>query len=93
MRTDDFNWLLDHGTELQQKYAGKWIAVSGRRVVGVGDTAPEAEEQAMQSVAEGDYILEALDWDTDVIDAYSGLRMEVAGQPTSRANVAADGGS
>lgn len=70
MKSADFQWLVDHGMELYRQYAGKWIAVSEGQVVGVGDTAPEAEEQAKQRVPEGDYILEAIDFTTDVIYSY-----------------------
>ena len=39
---EDFLWLSNHTPELQEKYAGKWIAVVNQEVVGVGDTAIEA---------------------------------------------------
>jgi hypothetical protein len=61
MIQNDFNWLVDHGAELHEKYAGKWIAVYDEQVVGVGDTAVEAAEQARKVAKDGDYILEALD--------------------------------
>lgn len=67
MASDDFNWLVEHGVELAKKYAGKWIAVSGGAVVGVGDTAPEVAAQAREKVGDGRYILEAIDDSADVI--------------------------
>ena len=53
--------------EIQKKYAGKWIAVHDGAVIGVGDTAPEAIEQAEQKAPGADYILEGVDEKTDVI--------------------------
>lgn len=50
-----------------EKYAGKWIAVWKGEVIGVGDTAPQAAEQARQKAKDGEYILEALDVEADVI--------------------------
>lgn len=38
----DFLWLNQHTPELQDKYAGKWIAVVKQEVVGIGDSAIEA---------------------------------------------------
>ena len=69
MNDADFSWLTDHSPELFQKYAGKWIAVHDGRVVGVGDTAIEAADQADDHCPEGEYILEALDPVGDVIYA------------------------
>jgi len=42
----DFLWLGKHTPELQEKYAGKWIAVVNEEVVGVGDTAVQAYDQS-----------------------------------------------
>ena len=42
----DFLWLGKHTPELQEKYAGKWIAVVNEEVVGVGDTATQAYNQS-----------------------------------------------
>ncbi len=67
MRDNDFNWLVEHGPELYRKYPGKWIAVHNGEVIGVGDTATEAAEQARKTAKDGDYILEALDAEADVI--------------------------
>lgn len=67
MSTDNFAWLVEHSIEIQKKYAGKWIAVHDGAVIGVGDTAPEAVEQAEQKAPGADYILEAIDEETDVI--------------------------
>lgn len=67
MREGDFNWLIEHGPELYSKYAGKWIAVRDGKVIGVGDTATQAAEQARTKAEDGDFILEALDTEADVI--------------------------
>ena len=63
----DFHWLNAHGDELAEKYAGKWIAVHDEKIVGIGDTAVEADEQARNQCPEGDYVLEAIDAATDAI--------------------------
>ena len=67
MRDADFSWLSDHSPELSEQYAGRWIAVRDGKVVGVGETAVEAAEQAREKVADGEFILEAVDAAADVI--------------------------
>ena len=67
MKDSDFAWLVDHGPYLFQQYAGKWIAVRDAEIVGVGDTATEAGEQARANVQDGEFILEAVDAEADVI--------------------------
>lgn len=62
----DFAWLTDHSLELSREYAGKWIAVHNGEVVGVGDTATEAAEQASAKVGDANFILEALDESADI---------------------------
>ena len=69
MADDDFAWLVEHGPELFRAYAGKWIAVHAGEVVGVGDTATEAAEQARAKVEDSEFILEAVEAETDVIYA------------------------
>lgn len=69
MNDADFAWLIEHADELFERYAGKWIAVLDGEVIGVGDTAPEAEAQAEEKAPGADYLLEALDRDADVIYA------------------------
>lgn len=34
-------WLAAHDRELCRKYAGKWVAVAGQRLVGVADSMKE----------------------------------------------------
>ena len=67
MRNNDFAWLAEHGPELFREYAGKWIAVHDGEVIGVGETATEAAEQARAKVEDTDFILEAVDTEADVI--------------------------
>ena len=67
MRDDDFKWLVEHGVELFREYAGKWIAVRDGEVIGVGDTATEAAAQGREKAEDGDFILEAVDAEADVI--------------------------
>ncbi len=67
MRDQDFAWLAEHGPELYREYAGKWIAVREGKIIGVGDTATEAAEKARSKAEDGDFILEAVDAEADVI--------------------------
>lgn len=71
MSSTDFAWLVEHGTEIALQYAGKWIAVHNGRVIGVGETAPEAAQRAREAEPDAEFILEAVDQDADVI--YGGL--------------------
>ena len=71
MPSADFAWLIEHGAEIVEKYAGKWIAVHDGQVIGVGDTATEAADEARAETADGDFILEAVDPEADVV--YAGV--------------------
>ena len=63
----DAGWLAEHSLEITHKYAGKWIAVHQGKIVGVGVTAVEAADKARTVCADGDFILEAVDDNADVI--------------------------
>lgn len=65
--SEDFAWLTEHSQEIYEKYAGKWIAVLHGEVVGVGETATAAAEQAEAKHAGAEYILEAVDPEPDRI--------------------------
>ena len=67
MSHDEFNWLVEHSLEIQSKYAGKWIAVRDKLVVGVGDTATEAAAQARAKDPDAEFLLDAVDKEADVI--------------------------
>lgn len=67
MRDNDFSWLAEHAPELFRQYAGKWIAVRNGEVIGVGATATEAARQAHEKAEDGEFILEAVDAEADVI--------------------------
>lgn len=71
MQTTDFNWLVEQGPMVFEKYSGKWIAVADQEVIGVGDTAPEAADAARTAKPGVKFILEAIDKEADVI--YAGL--------------------
>lgn len=45
----DFNWLVKNTARLQQKLAGKFIAVINRRIVGTGSSAKEAYAKAKKA--------------------------------------------
>jgi hypothetical protein len=67
MKDKDFAWLTEHGAELIREYAGKWIAVAEGKVVGIGDTAPEAARRAAEKVPAGEFILEHVNAEVDAI--------------------------
>ena len=67
MKELDFAWLTEHGAELIRDYAGKWIAVADGKVVGVGQTAPDAAKQASRRVTTGEFILELVNANVDAI--------------------------
>jgi hypothetical protein len=77
--TQDFAWLTEHSREIHEKYAGKWIAVLNGQVIGVGQTAVEAAGQAESEHPGGDYILEKVEREVDVI--YACLRVAHRADP------------
>lgn len=70
MASTDFAWLIDNGPDIYTQYPGQWIAVRDGKVVGVGRTATEAAEQAREDDPEAEFILEAVDSESDVIYAH-----------------------
>lgn len=70
MRSTDFAWLIDNGPDIYTRYRGQWIAVRNGEVVGIGRTATEAAEQARKDDPEAEFILEAVDSESDVIYAH-----------------------
>jgi hypothetical protein len=78
----DFAWLTEHSRENYEKYAGKWIAVLEADVVGVGETAVEAADEAERKHPSADYILEKVERDVDVI--YACFRMAQGADPALR---------
>ncbi len=75
MNDKDFAWLIEHSEEVGERYAGKWVAVRDGEIVGSGDTATEACEQAREK-GEGPFVLEAIDRSADVI--YGAPEVETA---------------
>ena len=71
--SDDFAWLTEHSRDIYERYAGKWIAVLDGEVIAVGETAVEAANEAERQHPRGDYILEKVERDVDVI--YACLRV------------------
>ena len=59
--------LVENNRLLNEKYAGKWVAIADGKLVAVGDTAPEAAEKAEKAAPNSEYTLQAIDFDTDVI--------------------------
>ena len=71
MNKTDIAWLTEHGAELLREYAGKWVAVADGRIVGVGDTAPEAALKASEAAPDRPFILEHVDPSVDVVYEHS----------------------
>jgi Family of unknown function (DUF5678) len=63
--SNDFAWLTEHSLEIYEKYPGKWIAILDGEVVGVGNTAPEAAQQAEAKHPNSAFILEHVDPNTE----------------------------
>jgi hypothetical protein len=47
MDKDDL-WVVEHFSELVEKYAGKYVAVVNETLVAVGDTGKEVEQKARE---------------------------------------------
>lgn len=86
MNKKDFAWLIEHSDEVAEKYAGKWIAVRQGEIVGVGDTATQASEQARKS-GDGPFVLEGIDRNADVIYGASEVRTSHRNQPCGKATL------
>jgi hypothetical protein len=43
---DEMRWLGENETWLEKQYPGRWIAIAGCQLVGLGDTPEDAESQA-----------------------------------------------
>lgn len=69
----DSAWMSEHSLELEAKYGGKWIAVHDRQVIGVGDTAVEANAEARKICPQGGFVLEAVEAHTDTL--YASIRL------------------
>jgi len=63
----DFNWLIRRASKTHKKYAGKWIAVVNKKIVGVGKTAPAAYKKAKKIYPQDEPLLEAIEKEIEVI--------------------------
>ena len=43
---EEMRWLGENEPWLEKKYPGKWVAIAGAQLVGIGDTLEEAEDAA-----------------------------------------------
>lgn len=64
---EDFTWLTHQALKIYKKYAGEWIAVVNKRVVGVGKTATAAYKKAKKTCPQEEPLLEAVEKDIEVI--------------------------
>mgnify|MGYP006871774432 CR=1 FL=1 len=55
---EDFQWLVKNTAALQQKNAGKFIAVIDKHVAGIGKTAKEAYEKAKKAFPDKEPLLD-----------------------------------
>ena len=82
MADSDFAWLIETNQQFYDKYAGKWVAIRGSEVIGVGETAVEAATQARKQASDDEFVLEAIDQEADVI--YGGIQMATAADSALR---------
>jgi len=52
----ELHWISTHQEELEP-YAGKWVAILGDVIVGVGNTAQEALDNARQKSVETPFLI------------------------------------
>lgn len=64
----DIQWIAEHGREIYQDHRGKWIAVWRNEIIAVGDTATEVDRAAREKVPDGDFLLEAVEHDAEMIN-------------------------
>jgi Family of unknown function (DUF5678) len=50
-RSHDMQYWFSNQEMLEDKYAGKWIAIEGGKLAGVGDSLQEAADKAQQAGA------------------------------------------
>lgn len=48
MPSKEFLWFQEHYKELREKYPGKTVAIVDDKIVGVGDTLTEADQEAQK---------------------------------------------
>jgi hypothetical protein len=48
-KAEEMRWLGENRAFLEENYPGKYIAVDGSRLVGVGDSMMEARDQALKN--------------------------------------------
>jgi hypothetical protein len=56
LETQELDWVSTHQDELEP-YAGKWVAILGEVIIGVGNTAQEALESARQKSAQTPFLI------------------------------------
>ncbi len=70
MTKSESNWLVEKSKEAFVRYAGKWVVWCDGEIIGVGDTAAEAERDALSKNKSTDstrFVFEAIDKSADVI--------------------------
>ena len=53
----DFAWSVEHADELEEEYAGRFIAIAERKVVAAGDTSGAVLKEAKEQMGENVPIL------------------------------------
>ncbi len=62
----EFDWLISNADQIYARYEGKWIAVVGSEVVGIGPTAVAAADDARSSRPDHPFLLEFVDRASDI---------------------------
>ncbi|MCY4384136.1 MAG: DUF5678 domain-containing protein [Nitrospinae bacterium] len=62
---DDFQYYLDHQTELAEKYEGKYIVIKNRLVLGTYDDEMEAVEKTAKKHELGTFLVQECSSDPD----------------------------
>lgn len=62
---DDFQYYLDHQSELAEKYEGKYIVIKNRQVLATYDDEMEAVEKTAQKHELGTFLVQECSSDPD----------------------------
>lgn len=58
MLEEEFKYYINHQTELLKKYLDKFIVIKGEEVIGVYDTATEANEKTVKDHERGTFLIQ-----------------------------------
>jgi len=58
MLRDDFQYYLDHQTELIKEYSGKFIVIKNKKLLGAYSTPSEAYSETAKTEAPGTFLIQ-----------------------------------